>query len=268
MNKKSLSTWIATFAVAVLVAGPANAILIAGWDLSQYISGGGVLDTDGAPPLDGAVLSANYSNRIPVQLGPTAAPYGTMFINGQFGSTLVPLLGDGSEDILPTETSLGGNLNAPVLGGNVLQFDSLGQLNAQGQIEENLMKMSLLGPTAIDVVFRANTVGLPGTDWVISFGGRANTQSSNVTVQFSDTGDAADYQTAQIVLLTTADAPITVPLSVDAETSMWVRLRFDGSGQANFDNIAINANIIPEPATGLLLAAGLAGLAACRRSRA
>jgi hypothetical protein len=275
MNTRSLLAWTGTFAFAssLLVAGPANAVLIAGWDLSQYISPGGQLDTDGALPYDGTVLPANYSNLVPAQLGPTANPRGAMYMDGAFGSSEIIPLGDGSEYILPTELSLTSNLSAPVLGGNTLQFDSLGQLDAQDpnpDHQENLMKLSVLGNGAVDVVFQARTLTLPGTDWVISFGaGRSGSQNAGLAVEWSLTGDPASYQAASggQISLTTPDAPFNVALTSSQASSIFVRLRFNGVA-ADFDNVAIDATIVPEPAAGLLLAAGLAGLSAWRRRRA
>jgi hypothetical protein len=266
MKTRSIYAWIASFALSALTAGPANAILIAGWDMSQYISPGGLLDIDGQLPFDGTLLSANYSALDPLQLGPTAGAYGAMYLNGLYGSTEIVPVGDASEPILPTELSLGANLNAPSVGGTNFEFDSLDELRARGQLEANRMKLSLLGPSAVDLVFRANTATLPGTDWVLTFGGRANSANTNVTVQYSLTGDPASYMTVGgPVTFTTAEAPFTVALTAAQSPSMFVRLRFDASGQANLDNVALNATIVPEPGTALLLAASLAGLAACRR---
>src|SRR5258707_9305890 len=105
MRTRALIGLIAS--VSALLSAPAGATGIAGWDFSQYF-GDGLLSTDGVTFTN--TLSANYSNLDPTfNAGAESAAFGTMFMNGSFGSTNVNA-GSGTEQFLPTTGSLASNL--------------------------------------------------------------------------------------------------------------------------------------------------------------
>src|SRR5262245_36101760 len=107
MKMRLLQSSVMALAISMLSVGPAHAISIAGWDFSQYL-GAGFLTTDGSTGAD--TLTANYSALDPSGAGPESAAYGTMFINGSFGSTAVDPFG-ATPQILPVAGSLLSNIN-------------------------------------------------------------------------------------------------------------------------------------------------------------
>src|SRR5262245_23655043 len=87
MKTRNLTTAIAALAV-LLASGSANAALIAGWDFSQFFSSGELYISEGGTEGYTDVLPANYSNLLLTPgAGPAAATHGTLFFNGQHGST-------------------------------------------------------------------------------------------------------------------------------------------------------------------------------------
>jgi hypothetical protein len=262
-------TWLTPLALAVLVGSAANATMLAGWDFSQYFDVG-ALSTDGATFTD--TLDANYSDLDPTAgAGAESGAFGTMYINGQFGSTNVgPLLGSGLEPIQPTAAtggSLASNLTAP--GG--VDFDSLTVLLDEGQAFANSLAMIAAGTSV--VVFEADlsSASQAGSSWSISFGARTFAGTSSIGIEFSS--DGVTFTSFGSVNLTTTDTAFDVVLGADQTSTAYVRLSFNPSGanQPLIDNVAISAaelvEVVPEPSTTLLGSMGLIGLALAGRRR-
>ena len=263
MKIKSLVTVsMAGIAASVLAAASASASMIAGWDFSQYL-GDGALTIDGASGAD--TLSANYSNLDPTaNAGAESAAFGTMYINGSFGSSVVDPFAS-SPAFLPTGIgSLTSNLNAPVVGGGLNPFDSHSILTSEGQAFVNLLSMT--AQDVASVVFEASLLSIPevGSDWALTLGGRTFSGTSVVQVEFST--DGSSYASVGAFNLNATDTPFSLSLGAAASDQAFVRLSFDpASGQPIIDNVAINATLVPEPGTAALLALGLAGLALAGR---
>jgi hypothetical protein len=261
--KSTLLAIVAAAAVTFGAAGAAQALLVAGWDHSQYF-GDALLSTDGATFTD--TLPANYSSLVAGGLGNAAGAYGTLYLNGQFGSTNVGA-GSGTEPFLPSAAvggSLASNLSAPVVDGFLNPFDSFTELTLGGQAFMNSLAMTALG--AASVVYAADA-GLPGTDWILTFGARTQAGASSIAIEFSE--DGASYAPVGVANLTTVDTAYSFNLSALQVDRGFVRIVFDSPATAPvIDNVAISATVIPEPGTALLLLAGLGGLAAHGRRRA
>lgn len=260
---------LAIAAAIASLTGGAQAATIAGWDFSQWF-GSGILTTDGLTASN--TLDANYSNLDPTNnAGAESAQYGTLYFDGQYGSSSVVPDGSGSEIFQPTAGSLISNLSAPVTGPGTNPFDSLTVLASEGQQFTELLSMGAIAP--VQVVFEATlgTVPFSASNWRLTFGGRAS-NPANVVVGFSTNG--VDYFSAGQVTLGQADTPYSLGLgNLTDERRVFVRLGFQqaaGAGTSFIDNVAIQADlqgVAPEPmALGMLLL-GLSGLAAVRVRR-
>lgn len=244
-------------------ATPARAELVAGWDFSQYL-GDGLLSIDGVSYTE--TLGANYSNLVPSGLGPDAADFGTMYLNGQFGSTAVGA-GSGSEPILPSAVvgSLASNLDAPVQGSFLDPFDAFTLLIAEGQLFWNPLAMTALADASVAFGADRGSPAPAGDHWILSFGARTQEGAANVSVDAS--ADGTGYSPVASFPLSTSDTPYSVDLGPAIGSTVFVRFSFSnaaGNGPL-IDNVAIS---VPEAGAAVQVwgaAAVVAALAARRR---
>ena len=244
--RSRLATPLIPFALALLTAGAssAQANLVAGWDFSQY-AGDGFMSVDGGSTFTNT-LSANYSDLDrTLGCGLESAAFGTMFADGQFGSTSVSA-GSGTEQFVPIAAvggSLASNLDAP----SQVDFDAFSVLQSEGQVSANSLAMIAAG--ACSIVFQADLrgVGRTGTNWALSLGGRTFSGTSSVGVEYSTNGSA--YTSFGTANLTTADSLFSFNLGTASTNLAFVRLTFNPSGadQPLIDNLAITAVLSAPP---------------------
>jgi hypothetical protein len=253
---------VAALALSASAATSGQAAVISGWDFSQWISGGGLLSIDNATLQN--TLRANYSNLDPTfNAGPDSGVFGTMYMNGQFGSSNIVPTGNGDEAFLPFAGSLASNLNGILPN----PFDSLAIQISQGAIEAN--RAAMKSNAATSVVFSAVPgTGLQGSGWSIAFGAKSalSAGGGSIVVQFSSDGIA--YATVGTANLTTVDTAYSFAAPTGTSAAGYFRLNFTAAGSL-LDNVAISAttSAVPEPTTAALLASGLGGLALMGRRR-
>jgi hypothetical protein len=276
---------IAVFAASLSIAGSARAAFIAGWDFTQYNAAGSLAiseDPGTFEPITRNTLKANYSDfDASFGAGGDSQPFGTMWMDGTKGSTLV----DPDNSIfLPTLNSLTPSLStpdneAPVgdvafdASAGVLQVGAGNYLAGTGQDYRSVLSMRALGN--LSVVFEANLSVLGPQysveNWSITFDGISSTATSNVTVEFST--DGVTYAPLTAAILGTAAAAFTRSVAGNPGDNAFFRLGFTSTGAnpiPRIDNVSISGDVtvIPEPGTAALLLFGLAGLGVAGRRRA
>lgn len=254
----AIASTILSIVVSASIAGSAQAYLVAGWDFSQYFNDS-LLSTDGVTFQ--TTLSANYSDLDPTfGAGAESAPFGTLYFNGQFGSSAVAATGTLTEEFLPTAGSLTSNLDVPAV-----SFDAFTVLLDEGQAFSNLM--SMIARDSVSVVFKADLSTVPetGGNWSVSFGGKTFEGTSTVGVEFST--DGSSYAIVDSVILDANDAQFAVNLGTAPSETGFVRLNFNpvDANQPIIDNVAIS---VPEPGTVSQFVAAVLGLLVCGRVRA
>jgi hypothetical protein len=270
-------------AASLLVAGSAQAapMLVAGWDFSQYIPG--FLSTDGGNSLVNT-LPSNYSDLDADDpalgttavgnpgLGSGATQWGTLHLDGLFGSFDTPL--DGLDPIAPVPSSITLNENvgqiAPPMG-SAAAFNGLLLEVPQSQGSADQVALAAGGAGTLDAVFQASLgASFLGSGFEISFAGVTGTGTSNLVVEFST--DGSTYNPIGNAALGTTAQVFSFVAGGTGLDGGFFRFRFQGSNSIapRIDNVAIKAevSVIPEPGTALLLIAGLAGLGVVGRRRA
>lgn len=266
--------------VAVVSAGSARAELIAGWDFSQYFTAGR-LTIDGTTYVD--TLDANYSSLDPsFNAGAGAAAYGTLYMDGTFGSTGIdPTPGNASvipaprkvgdygdeaataafQDIPVGDGAVSSNVLAPVSGPGTNPFNAFSILRAEGQTNTELLALQALGATTI--AFEADSLGATDLAWEVSFGGRSMAYETSVNVGVAFAPNCGAYGATTNVVLSEEDDVHTVSFAGGGVgTSGCVRMDLDPD--AVIDNVAV----VPEPGFALGLGAGVLTLMGLARRRA
>jgi hypothetical protein len=263
MKIKNLA--IASIALAVLASASAHAVVIAGWDFSQFKAPG--VATGGTSPLPATNAS----------LDPNGAGIEAGFIGqATFNDTvLLPTAGlsFNCERTTGTDGCVTPNIDGPVRSNRSEPFaqgspafDALTILLYEGQ--EFAHRYGLTATGSADIVFKA-VAGYTGgaSNWRVSFGGRMLTgTSSTVDVAFSS--DGSSFTNYGTVNLTADDERHVVTLDPAAYGTGYVRLSLNAaSGQPVIDNVAVEATPIPEPAATAQLLAGVACLLGLYRFR-
>ena len=266
MKTAFLKTAFGSLALFAALTGSAQAVMIAGWDFSQY-AGDGELSVDGVGYTN--VLSANYSTLDPTfGAGAESAAFGTLFFNGSYGSTnVIPDAPDSQVD--PTSLSLQSNIDAPVTAGGLVPFDSLTVLVDEGQPFASELQLQIR--SAVSFVFAAYTNTIPGlgSDWSVSFGGQTDSGTSSIGIDFS--ADGIVYVPFGTQSITSVDTQFVINLGDLPSEAAYIRFNVNPTGSnTRIDNVAINGTVVPVPlpSVAILLGTALAAFATVGRRKA
>jgi len=268
-------------AVSLVASTSANAvpILVAGWDFSQLSPGsfsidGGDTDTNTlsavASDLDANNPALGTTAVASPGLGLGAAVYGTLYLNGQFGSFnaptdfTTPVVGSTPTLTLNSGVQIAAPLSSIPFGTQLVTEAGSTQFSAQ-EVALVARNTSPAGGI-LNVVFGADLSSasqLRATGLALSFAGKTLGGISDVAVEFST--DGTTYNPIGTASLNgTETVFLFSPVGTDL-TQAFYRLKVQGSSpiEPRIDNVRITADVmaIPEPGTALLMMAGLVGLA-------
>jgi hypothetical protein len=266
---------VASVAATAIAGSASAATMVAGWNFSQY-AGDGSLDTDN-DFVNEDTLSANFSNQVSGDgAGVEANPFGTMYMNGQHGSTNIDE--DGFPPAFGPSQATGGSLTqneaAPQTGTPPGAITFNGPCSAQNG-QANCQELAMVANGSVNIVFQATlaSAGLLGQDWSVTFGGRTLGGNSDVTIEFSL--DGLVYTNLSSEQLGTSEETVSRSFAAvpdDLVSTAYIRLGFNSlfGSEAVIDNLAIavaETQPIPEPGTAMLLGMGLLGLGMSGRCR-
>lgn len=253
-------------ALAATSALSANAVMIAGWDFSQF-------QTSGVNFIGGSVLvgsaNANYSDFSSPAPDFANSVFGSIYYDGTNGSSDATNgldLNPANDTVVPVSGAV--TANGSVAGDGSV-FGSSGSfllLDVSGQpFREDL---SLRADAGSALVFSADlsSTSFFGNDWEISFGAEA-ASASTISWEFST--DGSSFFSAGVTSNIGAEAAETVDFgtSLDGATQVFLRGTFAGDA-ITLDNVAISATTaVPEPSTYAMIMAGIAGVVVYFRRR-
>jgi hypothetical protein len=231
------------FTAFLFVAGQAQAAsqLVAGWDFSQSCLEGNLCDQSLQPV---QTLSANYSDLDPTDgMGAESADFGTMYVDGQFGSSDVPGLGGWFTTVSPSLTlNTSVHTNYPLVEMGAAGNASIMQSEIPGvPYQQHAIRVS----DVVDAVFSVDLTsypGLLGSDWSVSFAAQSEGSGSEVAVSFSL--DGVTYSAPIVQAVGGTEEVITVSLGGTDLSQAFVKLSFDSpQDPARIDNLAILADL-------------------------
>jgi hypothetical protein len=265
MKIKALA--VLALSAALFGANQAGATqLVAGWDMGQWCNPGFTCDSGFALY---NTMDAAYSDLDPNGLGAESAALGIMLFDGTAGSTAItPSFGDPgpwipAPGVAATDQNTFVHTDFPGLEmgnpGNCASFAIEGI--------DLCADFAMNAQNTIDIVFKADlsSLGQTGANWEFSFAAAAQSTDVVVSVSFSD--DGVNY-TPVVVNENVTSAGEVVAGSVAGSPGSMAFVKLSLAAGTLIDNLAIKADVVPEPGTVLLGLAGLAGLVAFGRRRA
>lgn len=257
---------LAAVLASAFVAGQAQAATVAGWGFHQYFGSGTLASTEDNTGAT-ASLNANFSDLDPTfGAGIESAAFGTLFFDGQFGSTTVNPFAFPA-DFSPS-AAVGGSLTTnPTTQGGAF-FNGAGTANIMFAELGFSGNFAMQSQTPLTVVFAADlsSVTDQGSNWGLEFASRTFSGAGTIGVEFST--DGSNFSDLGIQAINDVDSAFSIALGATQSDNAYVRLTL--SSNVFLDNVEINADLgaaVPEPATALLGLSGVAGLAFLGRRR-
>ena len=251
---------------ASVLAGSAQATLVAAWDFQTTTTGGTAAvasAASGAANTTPKVYVANFGS-------------GTIYLDGSNGSSnwYVPALGGSNAEInafggttvnadasIGMSTATSGAAALALAGG--LRSGTVGNYSYAANGKSMVFKFSMTGLAGLSISYATQRTSTGFTSQVLEYSTNGTSWSSigsNTSIQSSYSGTATPPGVA------TSFSGIN---GLDGASVAYVRVTFtgatDASGNNRIDNIQFHANTVPAP--GALALLGVAGLVGARRRR-